>query len=60
MSNWSFSDFVKDGIKYTSMEQYRIHRKALTFGDMEIAERIMSAFDTSENQHRYSCFANFS
>ena len=48
LSNWSFSDFVKDGVKYTSMEQYMMHRKALTFGDMEIAEKIMAASDFGE------------
>ena len=39
LSNWSFSDFVKDGVKYTSMEQYMMYRKALTFGDAEISEK---------------------
>ena len=48
LSNWSFSDFVKDGVKYTSMEQYMMHQKALTFGDTEIAEKIMAASDFGE------------
>ena len=45
LRNWSFSDFVKDGVKYTSMEQYMMHRKALTFGDME---KIMATSDFGE------------
>ena len=48
LSNWFYSDFVKDGVMYTSMEQYMMHRKALTFGDTEIAEKIMSASDFGE------------
>lgn len=48
LSNWSFSDFEKDGVQYSSMEQYMMHRKALTFGDMEIAEKIMAASDFGE------------
>ena len=45
LSNWYHSDFVKDGVIYTSMEQYMMHRKALTFGDAEIAEKIMAVSD---------------
>lgn len=48
LSNWFYSDFAKDGVMYTSMEQYMMHRKALTFGDTEIAEKIMSASDFGE------------
>lgn len=48
LSNWSFSDFEKDGVKYSSMEQYMMHRKAMTFGDMEIAEKVMAASDFGE------------
>ena len=36
-SNWYLSDFVVDGIKYSSMEQYMMHKKALLFKDTEIA-----------------------
>ena len=45
LSNWYHSDFVKDGVIYTSMEQYMMHRNALTFGDAEIAEKIMAVSD---------------
>ena len=45
LSNWFFSGFVKDGVSYTSMEQYMMHRKAITFGDTEIAEQIMQTDD---------------
>jgi len=45
LSNWFFSDFEVEGVTYSSMEQYMMHRKALTFGDAEIAERIMATDD---------------
>ena len=48
LSNWSFSDFRVNGVQYSSMEQYMMHQKALTFGDMEIAEKIMAASDFGE------------
>ena len=41
LSNWFLSDFVKDGIRYTSMEQYMMHQKALLFQDKEVAEQIL-------------------
>lgn len=44
LSNWYPSDFKVDGIKYTSMEQYMMHQKAIIFNDNEIAKQIM---DTS-------------
>lgn len=48
LSNWFYSDFVKNGVRYSSMEQYMMHQKAITFGDMETAERIMAATDFGE------------
>lgn len=41
LSNWYLSDFVKEGVQYSSMEQYMMHQKALLFQDNEIAEQIM-------------------
>ena len=48
LSNWFYSDFVKDGVSYSSMEQYMMHRKALTFGDTETAQRIMETRNFGE------------
>lgn len=45
LSNWYFSDFSVDGIKYTSMEQYMMHQKALTFNDQDAAEKILQISD---------------
>ena len=48
-SNWYLSDFVVDGIKYSSMEQYMMHKKALLFKDTEIASQIL-CFKSGRNK----------
>lgn len=42
LSNWYKSKFTVDGVQYTSMEQYMMHQKALTFNDVEIARQILN------------------
>lgn len=42
-SNWYPSAFEADGKKYQHVEQYMMERKALLFGDIEIAEKIMNS-----------------
>lgn len=41
LSNWYLSDFVKDDVSFSSVEQYMMYRKALQFGDTEIARQIL-------------------
>ncbi|MGN0609820.1 MAG: NADAR family protein [Oscillospiraceae bacterium] len=41
LSNWYLSDFIIDGIRFTSMEQYMMYQKAILFNDTEIASQIM-------------------
>lgn len=41
LSNWYLSDFVKEGVQYSSMEQYMMHQKALLFQDRDVADQIM-------------------
>lgn len=48
LSNWYLSDFEVKGTKYTSMEQYMMHQKAVLFNDREIAEQIMSTTDVGK------------
>ena len=42
LSNWYPSNFEINSIKYSSMEQYMMHRKALLFNDNEISEQILA------------------
>lgn len=42
LSNWYLSDFTVSGIRYSSMEQYMMHQKALLFQDQETAQQILA------------------
>ncbi len=48
LSNWYMSRFELDGISYTSMEQYMMHQKAITFDDKDIAKQILETDDVSK------------
>ncbi len=48
LSNWYMSDFVIDGIRFTSMEQYMMYSKAVSFNDGEIAAKILSTTDVGK------------
>lgn len=45
LSNWYLSDFIVDGLEFSSSEQYMMYRKALCFKDIDIAEDIMNTTD---------------
>ncbi len=47
LSNWYLSNFMVDGIKYSSMEQYMMYQKAICFGDDTIANQILGTNDVS-------------
>lgn len=48
LSNWYLSDFVVDGIRFSSMEQYMMYKKAIMFKDSETAEQIMQTPDVGK------------
>lgn len=48
LSNWFLSEFEKGGIKFSSMEQYMMYHKAMTFNDEEIAKKILSITNVAE------------
>lgn len=45
LSNWFLSDFEVNNIKFTSMEQYMMYQKAITFNDKTIAAQILETSD---------------
>nr|WP_315035059.1 NADAR family protein [uncultured Lachnoanaerobaculum sp.] len=47
LSNWYLSDFEIDSIKFSSMEQYMMYKKAIVFDDTEIAKEILETTDVS-------------
>ena len=48
LSNWYLSDFEIDGIKFTSMEQYMMYKKAICFKDKEAARAILATNDVGK------------
>ena len=48
LSNWYMSEFEIDGIKFSSMEQYMMYKKAICFSDNNIAEKILQTTDVAE------------
>ena len=49
-SNWYPSVFVWSGIRFTRGEQYMMYRKAMLFGDWEVADQIMNTDDPSKHK----------
>ncbi len=48
LSNWYLSDFTADGIRFSSMEQYMMYKKAALFHDMKTAGQIMGSDHVAE------------
>ena len=48
LSNWYLSDFTVDDVKFSSMEQYMMYRKALCFHDDDIAAQILVTSDVAQ------------
>lgn len=48
LSNWYPSDFIVNGINFSSMEQYMMYQKALRFGDTKIADKILATDDVAK------------
>lgn len=48
LSNWYMSEFTFDDIKFSSMEQYMMYQKAVTFRDYDVAKDIMETDDVAE------------
>lgn len=47
LSNWYSSPFIADGITFSSMEQFMMYKKAVCFGDNNIAKLILATKDVS-------------
>lgn len=48
LSNWYLAEFIVDGIKFLSMEQYMMYEKALLFQDQEAAAKILQTDNVAE------------
>ena len=45
LSNWYMSPFAADGIRFSSMEQFMMYRKAVAFGDRDRAAQSLDTED---------------
>ena len=48
LSNRHLSDFKIDSIRFSSMEQYMMYKKAIVFNDTKIAKEILETTDVSK------------
>lgn len=48
LSNWYHSEFIVDGIAFSSMEQYMMYKKAVCFKDVTVAAQILKTDDVSK------------
>lgn len=48
LSNWYLSDFIVNGVSFSSMEQFMMYRKAVCFHDETVAEQILSTSDVAK------------
>ena len=48
MSNWYLSDFTAGGIRFSSMEQYMMYKKAEVFGDTKHMTAILQTDDVGK------------
>lgn len=50
LSNWYNSPFDLDGMHFSSVEQYIMYQKCITFGDTESAKAVMATDDPARHQ----------
>lgn len=50
MSNWAKSKFIIDGVEFCTCEQYMMYKKALMFGDFDVAKKIMATTNPREQK----------
>lgn len=48
LSNWCPSRFAVRGVAFSSMEQYMMYEKAVTFGDFDTAQKILEEEEPSK------------
>lgn len=51
LSNWYQSDFEKDGIRFSSMEQYMMYQKARCFRDEKVAAEILKPMTSAASRN---------
>ena len=59
LSNWYLSNFVVDAVRFSSMEQFMMYKKAVCFGDSAIAAQILEIEDVSRIKNLGRLVSNY-
>ena len=59
LSNWYPSKFTVNDVDFSSMEQYMMYKKAVCFGDKDMANKILATDDVAEIKAFGSLVANY-
>lgn len=59
LSNWYLSPFIVEGVMFSSMEQYMMYKKAVTFGDFDMVQKILTEKDVSKVKQYGRQIANY-
>lgn len=59
LSNWYLSDFVINGITFSSVEQYMMYEKAVLFGDNDVAAQILDTDNAGKIKALGRAVANY-
>ncbi|MCI7062203.1 MAG: NADAR family protein [Lachnospiraceae bacterium] len=59
LSNWFYSEFSVDDVKFNSIEQFMMYKKAMCFSDSIIAKQILDAKDTAEMKTLGRCVSEY-
>lgn len=59
LSNWFHSDFSVDGIGYSSMEKFMMHKKAVCFSDDVAANEILKLDDVAQIKDWGRCVSGY-
>lgn len=49
-SQWHKAPMIIEGVEYNCCEQYMMHQKALTFNDLEIAEKVLQTSNPKDQK----------
>ena len=60
LSNWYPSKFTVNDVDFSSMEQYMMYKKAVCFGDKDMANKILATDDVAEIKAFGRLVANYS
>lgn len=58
-SQWHPAEFEVEGVTYNCAEQYMMHQKAVLFGDVAVAEKILKSSDPKEQKALGRKVSNF-